>query len=286
MSKIPFTLEAWLKDKNQKVETRSGKNVRIICWDKIGVPIVALVGGADDIVTYNRDGTTGQQMQLPSDLFIVMPEEELTEFEQMVKDRLWRTLEYSETFRKDENKWTRELAAELLSLAREQFIKDGYVIEKKAFHDAVKNVSPEVMKEVSENIDKANKEEPTEFEKFMDKVVDDAIRETYSKDGFYDICRDALALAKKELLSEKMLIEQTYNPDISKAHELGREEGIMFGKAEALKNLPRWKKDKSFETEGTFMGIKGRGYFVVKDGYSISVAELIKKLPGFKEDEK
>lgn len=81
MAKIQFTLEAWLKDKSQKVETRSGKNVRIICWDKIGVPIVALVGDADDIVTYNRDGTTGQQMQLPSDLFIVTPEEELTEFE-------------------------------------------------------------------------------------------------------------------------------------------------------------------------------------------------------------
>ena len=75
--KIPFTLDAWLKDKSQKVETRSGKNVRIICWDKIGVPIVALVGDADDIITYNRDGTTGQQMQLPSDLFIVTPEEEL-----------------------------------------------------------------------------------------------------------------------------------------------------------------------------------------------------------------
>ena len=81
--KIPFTLDAWLKDKSQKIETRSGKNVRIICWDKIGVPIVALVGDAEDIVTYNRDGTIGQQkqMQFPSDLFIITPEPELTEFE-------------------------------------------------------------------------------------------------------------------------------------------------------------------------------------------------------------
>lgn len=41
----------------------------------------------------------------------------------------------------------------------------------------------------------------TEFEQFMDGVVDDTIRETYSEDGFKDICKDALALAKKQLLS-------------------------------------------------------------------------------------
>lgn len=47
-------------------------------------------------------------------------------------------------------------AAELLSLAREQFVKDGYVIEKKAFHDAVKKIDPEVKKEVSDAIDLSN----------------------------------------------------------------------------------------------------------------------------------
>lgn len=80
----------------------------------------------------------------------------LTEFEKVIKDRLWRTIEYSETFRKDENKYVQELAAELLDFAREQFIKDGYVIEKKAFHDAVEKVDPKVMKEVSDNVDKEN----------------------------------------------------------------------------------------------------------------------------------
>lgn len=47
-------------------------------------------------------------------------------------------------------------ADKLLALAREQFIKDGYVIEKKAFHDAVEKVDPEVMKEVSDSVDKEN----------------------------------------------------------------------------------------------------------------------------------
>lgn len=42
----------------------------------------------------------------------------------------------------------------------------------------------------------------TEFEQFMDGVVDDTIRETYSEDGFKDICKDALNLAKKELFKQ------------------------------------------------------------------------------------
>ena len=50
----------------------------------------------------------------------------------------------------------RNEATELLSLAREQFIKDGYVIEKKAFHDAVEKVDPEVMEQVSEAVDLSN----------------------------------------------------------------------------------------------------------------------------------
>lgn len=47
-------------------------------------------------------------------------------------------------------------AKTLLALARKQFIKDGYVIEKKTFHDAVAKVDPEVMKKVSDNVDKEN----------------------------------------------------------------------------------------------------------------------------------
>ncbi len=123
--KIPFTLDAWLKDKSQKVETRSGKNVRIICWDKTGVPIVALVGDADDIVTYNRDGTIGQQLQLPSDLFIITPEPELTEFEEKVKQLIG-----SYPCANKENKGSllyevRKAAAELFALAKKELCERG-----------------------------------------------------------------------------------------------------------------------------------------------------------------
>ena len=208
MSKIPFDIKyrPQIESREYKVGTRSGKNVRIICWDKIGVPIVALVGDADDIVTYNRDGTTGQQMQLPSDLFIVMPEEELTEFEQEVSDIV------------------------------------------------------EYCKEHGEHV-----------------AFDYAKRHA----------KTLLALAKKELLSEKMLIEQTYNPDISKAHELGREEGIMFGKAEALKNLPRWKtikKDDNAIARIPHVGTNILGEKMLYIGENAISISCLMRLPGFNED--
>lgn len=71
---------------------------------------------------------------------------ERTEFEDAIKNMMAPYVNLPEDIIKAN-------AAELLSLAREQFVKDGYVIEKKAFHDAVKKVDPEVMKEVSENMD-------------------------------------------------------------------------------------------------------------------------------------
>lgn len=81
--KIPFDIKyrPQIESGEYKVETRSGKTARIICWDRIGTQLVVLIGKDEDVLTYNPDGTTGQQMQLPSDLFIVTPEEELAEFE-------------------------------------------------------------------------------------------------------------------------------------------------------------------------------------------------------------
>ena len=210
--KIPFTLDAWLKDKSQKIETRSGENVRIICWDKKGVPIFAIVGDADDIVTYNRDG---QQMQLPSDLFIVTPEEELTEFENAFGRAM---MEVPDPEEKEEwYPFLKEKASELLALAREQFINDGYVIEKKAFHDAVEKVATEVMKEVSDKVD-----------------MEEALRLVYEK-----------------------------------------------GKADALKDLPRWKKLPN----GIMKQVKLMKDAIIINNHYIRYSD-IEKLPGFKEDEK
>lgn len=57
----------------------------------------------------------------------------------------------------------------------------------------------DVTDEILGLLEDKNEPEQTEFEQFMDGVVDDTIRETYSKDGFEDICEDALELAKKEI---------------------------------------------------------------------------------------
>ena len=79
-----------------------------------------------------------------------MPEEEMSEFEK----------EYCRLYKEgyaDGQAGSEQLsdavlkasASELLSLAREQFIKDGYIIKKKAFHDAIESISDKHLAEMS-----------------------------------------------------------------------------------------------------------------------------------------
>lgn len=56
-----FNLDEYLKDPSQKVVTRDGREVRIICTDAKGdEPIVALIYNKnrdeENVYTYNRDG--------------------------------------------------------------------------------------------------------------------------------------------------------------------------------------------------------------------------------------
>ena len=56
-----FNLDEYLKDPSQKVVTRDGREVRIICTDAKGEePIIALVYNnirdEENVYTYNRDG--------------------------------------------------------------------------------------------------------------------------------------------------------------------------------------------------------------------------------------
>lgn len=144
-----------------KVETRDGRPARIICWDveyyypqyKIGALIKNDEG--EDFFFLTEKGyfciKESGECDSNNDLFIVTPEEELTEFEEELENFYNHHLQVC-TY---DNQGTVEDslhdgASKLLSIAREQFIKDGYVIEKKAFHDAVKKVDPKVMKKVSE----------------------------------------------------------------------------------------------------------------------------------------
>lgn len=152
------------------------------------------------------------------------PEEELSEFEKAVGLEI-----FDEPFEERHIKVIKEESAKLLVLAREQFIKDGYVIEKKEFHNAVEKVATEVMKEVSDKVD-----------------MEEAISLGYEK-----------------------------------------------GKAEALKDLPRWREWGNGAAGNSYghpialvsgaggirfvsvLGITGEKYIMLDD---------LKKLPGIKED--
>ena len=149
MTKIPFTLEAWLKDKSQKVETRNGRPVHYIGLDRAGWQVFEIfrTNGTSEYRTYHDSYMYCGPEESTYDLFIVTPEPELTEWEKTVKDRLWRTLEYSETFRKDEYKWVQELAAELLAIARKELENEApSIIHAQSFNAGLKHGKEEALK--------------------------------------------------------------------------------------------------------------------------------------------
>jgi len=97
MAKIPFTLEAWLKDKNQKVKTRDGRIVHNI-WP-VKEPLIvngkraevcALIDGEEDALVFFEGGKyLPVNSENPFDLFIVTPEPEpLTKLEKAIFDML------------------------------------------------------------------------------------------------------------------------------------------------------------------------------------------------------
>ena len=127
MSKIPFEIKyrEKIESGEYKVETRDGRPARVICWDrKGGLPLVVLVptkNGDEYSYDYTSDGSyhLGKRKS-EFDLFIVTPKEELTEFEEKVKQLIGN---YPVTTR--ENKGSliyevRKAAAELLAIAKKQ----------------------------------------------------------------------------------------------------------------------------------------------------------------------
>ena len=133
--KIPFDIKyrPQIESGEYKVETRDGKHVRILCYDANNiVPIVALVtfnDGSEGSRDYYSDGTMNFDRVDPLDLFIVIPEKELTEFEgRLVKfynDRDSITCDKDGVFNRHEvYELLHSTASELLSLARKEFAKE------------------------------------------------------------------------------------------------------------------------------------------------------------------
>ena len=131
--KIPFDIKyrPQIESGEYKVETRNGESVRIICWDKQGeCPIVVLscVDGDEGVYTYHENGHYINNESI-YDLFIITPEEELTEFEKAVglvftdaqliprdKDGIANIHDIDEFIKKK--------AAELLAIAKKEILKD------------------------------------------------------------------------------------------------------------------------------------------------------------------
>lgn len=195
----------------------------------------------------------------------------LTKFEQEVSDIVEYCKEHGEHVAFD---YAKRHAKTLLVLAREQFIKDGYVIEKKAFHDAVEKVSPEVMKEVSDNVDK-EKEGLTELDQCLLDYANERDEYKYDPANVAELNEKVIDLTKFYANVLRTIAKKEIFKDLS------------------LKDLPRWrrwengacgnsdnnpiaivKRGLNYKLVSS-LGIQGEQYIMLSD---------LEKLPGFKED--
>ena len=167
MAKIPFDIRfrPQIESGEYKVETRDGRDARIICWDSKAKdarfdtrPIIALVTTPipelESLIQCGENGILYKYAQDRRDLFIVTPEEELTEFEKKLREVLkseGSPIGPIEKFTNADKEVFHSYAAELLSLARKQLqpeidaeIEKAYktadeVQYRKGREDALKN---------------------------------------------------------------------------------------------------------------------------------------------------
>lgn len=123
--KIPFDIKyrPQIESGEYKVETRNGKPVRIICWDrKYGYPICGLVYEKETDREYyinvleNGKKTLDGMMKTSEDLFIITTEP----FEQAPETFLMNADASEQTFHENVKKY----ADKLLELAKKEVLKD------------------------------------------------------------------------------------------------------------------------------------------------------------------
>lgn len=233
MAKIPFTLEAWLKDKSQRVETRDGRTVEILstnCKVRESQPILAQIRGSKNSYTLEYYYKGGKAEDQNYNLFIVTPDPELTEFEEELATVIGFAISQS-VVEPNENtfKFVKNWSERLLDLARKEIEEE---LKEKVLHDYWKQAS--------------------------------------------DQCIQARKEGKLEALKE---IEQ--DPESSYAFKRGFE----YGKKEALKDFPRWKKaEKDMHVVSRCIVERvDLSNFIPKNSYYIPIVDLL-KLPGFKEE--
>lgn len=119
-----------------KVETATGKQVRIICWDKKSdmnkKKIVALLddGNFEHVEYYTEQGTVYEKAPTGGDLFLITPEPEPSEFEQEICtiSNLCLNLEMVDEIKR--------AAAELLAIARKELEPEFEAEIEKAYKNA------------------------------------------------------------------------------------------------------------------------------------------------------
>ena len=148
--KIPFTLDAWLKDKSQKVITRNNRPAEIIhiedeCADDL--PIIALVGEKPYRATlnYTIDGIPESEDE-DRHLFIVTPEPEMSEME--ISLLSWLSDDTSGEIPMERMKQVvKARAAELLDLAKQQLLQSGELLTKEHHEKLMETLREECKKD-------------------------------------------------------------------------------------------------------------------------------------------
>ena len=134
--KIPFDIKfrPQIESGEYKVETRDGRPVRIICWDRkyYGCPICGLAyEKATDCEKYVNAYENGVSARVTGtsendDLFLITPDPELTEFEKKLSDVVGYAISSSVAEpKKPTSEFVKEYAAELLAIAKKE-IMDGW----------------------------------------------------------------------------------------------------------------------------------------------------------------
>lgn len=129
MARIPFDIKyrPQIESGEYTVENRDGVHATILEWDIFihGMAHMMLIRYDDKYEFVHSNGRinrTGQDCNL--DLFIVTPEEELTEFEKAIKDMIKPYAAWPDDIFKEES-------AKLLFLARKQLIEEQYTSDPK-----------------------------------------------------------------------------------------------------------------------------------------------------------
>lgn len=255
--RIPFTLDAWLEDKSQKIVTESNLPVEIIhieddCADEL--PIIAMIGDKPlrRVQAYSADGEPENEIE-DLYLFIVTTEQEMSEFEKAVS----KYRPQSDTLETIQG-----IAAELLSLARNEFNKQIENDYREIIHGAYERGKAEVEQTVERRLQSGELVTQEHHKKLM---------ETQYKETLEGVKKNWHNYFTPQAVTD------IYNA----------------GKNDVLKDLPRWKiwsNGACGNSEGYPIALvhRGCGFNLVStlgvNGEKYIMLSDLEKLPGFKDE--